>query len=153
MRFVNYCIPFLFTICTVSQFFGIGFVYPSPFSILFLLSLSIKVIKGHKFTAVFLKMFMAVQNDFYCSACQNPWCCVSVQNATLMANSPSSCQMFCKETPRSLEQQLQVHRYYGLLRFPWTSNPLSLKHALLGCAGFKGLVHPTMKNESMFYSP
>ncbi len=27
MRFVNYCIPFLFTICTVSQLFGIGFVY------------------------------------------------------------------------------------------------------------------------------
>lgn len=27
-----------------------------------------------------------------------------------MANSPSSCQMFCKETPRSLEQQLQEHR-------------------------------------------
>ncbi|KAL0174364.1 hypothetical protein M9458_030332, partial [Cirrhinus mrigala] len=26
-----------------------------------------------------------------------------------MANSPSSCQMFCKETPRSLEQQLQEH--------------------------------------------
>uniref|UniRef100_A0A9J7YBY2 non-specific serine/threonine protein kinase n=1 Tax=Cyprinus carpio carpio TaxID=630221 RepID=A0A9J7YBY2_CYPCA len=36
--------------------------------------------------------------------------CISVQKATLMANSPSSCQMFCKETPRSLEQQLQEHR-------------------------------------------
>uniref|UniRef100_A0A8C1TS25 non-specific serine/threonine protein kinase n=1 Tax=Cyprinus carpio TaxID=7962 RepID=A0A8C1TS25_CYPCA len=33
-----------------------------------------------------------------------------IQKATLMANSPSSCQMFCKETPRSLEQQLQEHR-------------------------------------------
>lgn len=47
-------------------------IYPSPFSVLFLLSLSIKVIKGHKFTAVFLKMFMALQNDFYSSAFQNP---------------------------------------------------------------------------------
>uniref|UniRef100_A0A8C2JD80 non-specific serine/threonine protein kinase n=1 Tax=Cyprinus carpio TaxID=7962 RepID=A0A8C2JD80_CYPCA len=34
----------------------------------------------------------------------------TLQKATLMANSPSSCQMFCKETPRSLEQQLQEHR-------------------------------------------
>uniref|UniRef100_A0A8C1CAF9 non-specific serine/threonine protein kinase n=1 Tax=Cyprinus carpio carpio TaxID=630221 RepID=A0A8C1CAF9_CYPCA len=34
----------------------------------------------------------------------------ALQKATLMANSPSSCQMFCKETPRSLEQQLQEHR-------------------------------------------
>ncbi|XP_051521410.1 serine/threonine-protein kinase SIK2-like isoform X2 [Myxocyprinus asiaticus] len=33
-----------------------------------------------------------------------------IQKATLMANSPGSCQMFCKETPRSLEQQLQEHR-------------------------------------------
>nr|XP_055052379.1 serine/threonine-protein kinase SIK2 isoform X1 [Misgurnus anguillicaudatus] len=33
-----------------------------------------------------------------------------IQTATLMANSPSNCQMFCKETPRSLEQQLQEHR-------------------------------------------
>uniref|UniRef100_A0A672SCX1 non-specific serine/threonine protein kinase n=1 Tax=Sinocyclocheilus grahami TaxID=75366 RepID=A0A672SCX1_SINGR len=33
-----------------------------------------------------------------------------IQKATLMANSPSSCQMFCIETPRSLEQQLQEHR-------------------------------------------
>ncbi|XP_028821353.1 serine/threonine-protein kinase SIK2 isoform X2 [Denticeps clupeoides] len=32
-----------------------------------------------------------------------------IQNS-LMATSPSSCQMFCKETPRSLEQQLQEHR-------------------------------------------
>ncbi|XP_036392519.1 serine/threonine-protein kinase SIK2 [Megalops cyprinoides] len=35
-----------------------------------------------------------------------------LQKAGLMANSPSSCQMFCKETPRSLEQQLQEHRLY-----------------------------------------
>uniref|UniRef100_A0A1A8C955 non-specific serine/threonine protein kinase n=2 Tax=Nothobranchius kadleci TaxID=1051664 RepID=A0A1A8C955_NOTKA len=28
----------------------------------------------------------------------------------LLANSPTSCQLFCKETPRSLEQQLQEHR-------------------------------------------
>uniref|UniRef100_A0A8C2K8H8 non-specific serine/threonine protein kinase n=1 Tax=Cyprinus carpio TaxID=7962 RepID=A0A8C2K8H8_CYPCA len=34
----------------------------------------------------------------------------ALQKATLMANSPSSCQMFCKEPPRSLEQQLQEHR-------------------------------------------
>uniref|UniRef100_A0A672SCG6 non-specific serine/threonine protein kinase n=1 Tax=Sinocyclocheilus grahami TaxID=75366 RepID=A0A672SCG6_SINGR len=34
----------------------------------------------------------------------------ALQKATLMANSPSSCQMFCIETPRSLEQQLQEHR-------------------------------------------
>ncbi|KAA0701958.1 Serine/threonine-protein kinase SIK2 [Triplophysa tibetana] len=35
-----------------------------------------------------------------------------IQNATLMANSPSTCQMFGKETPRSLEQQLQEHRLH-----------------------------------------
>ncbi|XP_077467121.1 serine/threonine-protein kinase SIK2 isoform X2 [Stigmatopora argus] len=28
----------------------------------------------------------------------------------VLANSPTSCQMFCKESPRSLEQQLQEHR-------------------------------------------
>nr|XP_023682015.1 serine/threonine-protein kinase SIK2-like isoform X2 [Paramormyrops kingsleyae] len=33
-----------------------------------------------------------------------------LQKASIMANSPSSCQMFCKEAPRSLEQQLQEHR-------------------------------------------
>lgn len=32
------------------------------------------------------------------------------QKPNLMA-SPGSCQMFCKETPRSLEQQLAEHRY------------------------------------------
>lgn len=48
--------------------------------------------------------------------------CISLQKATLMANSPSSCQMFCKETPRSLEQQLQEHRYYALLRSFLMSN-------------------------------
>ncbi|XP_060928827.1 serine/threonine-protein kinase SIK2 isoform X2 [Limanda limanda] len=30
--------------------------------------------------------------------------------ASVLANSPASCQLFCKETPRSLEQQLQEHR-------------------------------------------
>ncbi|XP_013860705.1 serine/threonine-protein kinase SIK2 [Austrofundulus limnaeus] len=30
--------------------------------------------------------------------------------ANILANSPASCQLFCKETPRSLEQQLQEHR-------------------------------------------
>uniref|UniRef100_A0A8C6T8M0 non-specific serine/threonine protein kinase n=1 Tax=Neogobius melanostomus TaxID=47308 RepID=A0A8C6T8M0_9GOBI len=30
--------------------------------------------------------------------------------ANVMANSPASCQLFCKEVPRSLEQQLQEHR-------------------------------------------
>ncbi|XP_044059741.1 serine/threonine-protein kinase SIK2 isoform X4 [Siniperca chuatsi] len=29
--------------------------------------------------------------------------------ANVLANSPASCQLFCKETPRSLEQQLQEH--------------------------------------------
>uniref|UniRef100_A0A8C1TU19 non-specific serine/threonine protein kinase n=1 Tax=Cyprinus carpio TaxID=7962 RepID=A0A8C1TU19_CYPCA len=56
--------------------------------------------------------------DVHCSAgrflqlciSQSLTLCISVQKATLMANSPSSCQMFCKETPRSLEQQLQEHR-------------------------------------------
>uniref|UniRef100_A0A1A7WGF8 non-specific serine/threonine protein kinase n=1 Tax=Iconisemion striatum TaxID=60296 RepID=A0A1A7WGF8_9TELE len=28
----------------------------------------------------------------------------------LLVNSPASCQLYCKETPRSLEQQLQEHR-------------------------------------------
>lgn len=32
------------------------------------------------------------------------------QKASVLANSPASCQLFCKETPRSLEQQLQEHR-------------------------------------------
>ncbi|XP_042566261.1 serine/threonine-protein kinase SIK2 [Clupea harengus] len=32
-----------------------------------------------------------------------------MQKASLLANSPS-CQMFCKDSPRSLEQQLQEHR-------------------------------------------
>ncbi|CAJ1065473.1 serine/threonine-protein kinase SIK2 [Xyrichtys novacula] len=30
--------------------------------------------------------------------------------ANVLANSPASCQLFCKENPRSLEQQLQEHR-------------------------------------------
>lgn len=30
--------------------------------------------------------------------------------ASVLANSPASCQLFCKEIPRSLEQQLQEHR-------------------------------------------
>ncbi|XP_030008685.1 serine/threonine-protein kinase SIK2 isoform X2 [Sphaeramia orbicularis] len=30
--------------------------------------------------------------------------------ASVLANSPASCQLFCKEAPRSLEQQLQEHR-------------------------------------------
>ncbi|KAM7413328.1 hypothetical protein PAMA_020629 [Pampus argenteus] len=30
--------------------------------------------------------------------------------ASVLAKSPASCQLFCKETPRSLEQQLQEHR-------------------------------------------
>uniref|UniRef100_A0A674MBB6 non-specific serine/threonine protein kinase n=1 Tax=Takifugu rubripes TaxID=31033 RepID=A0A674MBB6_TAKRU len=30
--------------------------------------------------------------------------------ANVLANSPASCQLFCKEAPRSLEQQLQEHR-------------------------------------------
>uniref|UniRef100_A0A672HEA0 non-specific serine/threonine protein kinase n=1 Tax=Salarias fasciatus TaxID=181472 RepID=A0A672HEA0_SALFA len=33
-----------------------------------------------------------------------------LQKANVLANSPASCQLFCKETPRSLEQQLQEHR-------------------------------------------
>ncbi|KAG8002022.1 Serine/threonine-protein kinase SIK2 [Nibea albiflora] len=32
--------------------------------------------------------------------------------ANVLANSPASCQLFCKETPRSLEQQLQEHRLH-----------------------------------------
>eukprot|EP00064_Thunnus_orientalis_P017226 superscaffoldBa00003606_g17306 len=32
--------------------------------------------------------------------------------AGVLANSPASCQLFCKETPRSLEQQLQEHRLH-----------------------------------------
>uniref|UniRef100_A0A8C7Z2A2 non-specific serine/threonine protein kinase n=1 Tax=Oryzias sinensis TaxID=183150 RepID=A0A8C7Z2A2_9TELE len=32
--------------------------------------------------------------------------------ANILANSPASCQLFCKETPRSLEQQLQEHRLH-----------------------------------------
>ncbi|KAG9351483.1 hypothetical protein JZ751_022733 [Albula glossodonta] len=33
-----------------------------------------------------------------------------LQKASLMAAGPGSCQMFCKDVPRSLEQQLQEHR-------------------------------------------
>uniref|UniRef100_A0A3Q3M1W8 non-specific serine/threonine protein kinase n=1 Tax=Mastacembelus armatus TaxID=205130 RepID=A0A3Q3M1W8_9TELE len=33
-----------------------------------------------------------------------------LQKANVLVNSPASCQLFCKETPRSLEQQLQEHR-------------------------------------------
>nr|XP_020455756.1 serine/threonine-protein kinase SIK2 isoform X3 [Monopterus albus] len=33
-----------------------------------------------------------------------------LEKANVLANSPASCQLFCKETPRSLEQQLQEHR-------------------------------------------
>uniref|UniRef100_A0A671WHJ7 non-specific serine/threonine protein kinase n=1 Tax=Sparus aurata TaxID=8175 RepID=A0A671WHJ7_SPAAU len=36
----------------------------------------------------------------------------SAQKANVLANSPASCQLFCKETPRSLEQQLQEHRLH-----------------------------------------
>ncbi|XP_030600860.1 serine/threonine-protein kinase SIK2 isoform X3 [Archocentrus centrarchus] len=35
-----------------------------------------------------------------------------LQKANVLANSPASCQLFCKETPRSLEQQLQEHRLH-----------------------------------------
>lgn len=36
-----------------------------------------------------------------------------LQKASVMANvSPASCQLFCKENPRSLEQQLQEHRLH-----------------------------------------
>ncbi|KAJ8388310.1 hypothetical protein AAFF_G00134640 [Aldrovandia affinis] len=35
-----------------------------------------------------------------------------LQKASLMAAGPGSCQMFCKDTPRSLEQQLQEHRLH-----------------------------------------
>lgn len=35
-----------------------------------------------------------------------------LQKANVLANSPASCQVFCKETPRSLEQQLQEHRLH-----------------------------------------
>lgn len=34
----------------------------------------------------------------------------SALKANVLVNSPASCQLFCKETPRSLEQQLQEHR-------------------------------------------
>uniref|UniRef100_A0A7N8WMQ6 non-specific serine/threonine protein kinase n=1 Tax=Mastacembelus armatus TaxID=205130 RepID=A0A7N8WMQ6_9TELE len=33
-----------------------------------------------------------------------------LEKANVLVNSPASCQLFCKETPRSLEQQLQEHR-------------------------------------------
>ncbi|XP_054649307.1 serine/threonine-protein kinase SIK2 isoform X1 [Dunckerocampus dactyliophorus] len=33
-----------------------------------------------------------------------------LQQTSVLANSPASCQMFCKDSPRSLEQQLQEHR-------------------------------------------
>lgn len=48
------------------------FVLYYIYCVIFLLLLSIIVIKGHKFTVVFLKLFRAVQNDFYSSAFQNP---------------------------------------------------------------------------------
>ncbi|KAJ8391259.1 hypothetical protein AAFF_G00095260 [Aldrovandia affinis] len=35
-----------------------------------------------------------------------------LQNSSIMVSTPSSCQMFCKELPRSLEQQLQEHRLH-----------------------------------------
>ncbi|XP_069470404.1 serine/threonine-protein kinase SIK2 isoform X2 [Ambystoma mexicanum] len=34
------------------------------------------------------------------------------QNVSLLANNQNSCQLYCKEAPRSLEQQLQEHRLY-----------------------------------------
>ncbi|XP_061828957.1 serine/threonine-protein kinase SIK2 isoform X1 [Nerophis lumbriciformis] len=33
-----------------------------------------------------------------------------LQQTSVLANSPASCQMFCQDSPRSLEQQLQEHR-------------------------------------------
>uniref|UniRef100_A0A8C4F4E3 non-specific serine/threonine protein kinase n=1 Tax=Dicentrarchus labrax TaxID=13489 RepID=A0A8C4F4E3_DICLA len=36
----------------------------------------------------------------------------NLMEANVLANSPASCQLFCKETPRSLEQQLQEHRLH-----------------------------------------
>ncbi|XP_018598323.2 serine/threonine-protein kinase SIK2-like [Scleropages formosus] len=35
-----------------------------------------------------------------------------LQKANVMVSGPSNCQMFCKEAPRSLEQQLQEHRLH-----------------------------------------
>ncbi|XP_061734533.1 serine/threonine-protein kinase SIK2 isoform X3 [Nerophis ophidion] len=33
-----------------------------------------------------------------------------LQQTSVLANNPTSCQMFCQDSPRSLEQQLQEHR-------------------------------------------
>lgn len=48
-----------------------------------------------------------VRSQAGCSAANVP----SAHQANVLANSPASCQLFCKEAPRSLEQQLQEHRY------------------------------------------
>ncbi|XP_062329150.1 serine/threonine-protein kinase SIK2 isoform X2 [Osmerus eperlanus] len=43
--------------------------------------------------------------------------------ASVLANSPASCQLFCKETPRSLEQQLQQHRLHQKRMFLQQQQP------------------------------
>ncbi|KAG9348578.1 hypothetical protein JZ751_002314 [Albula glossodonta] len=48
----------------------------------------------------------------YSGGAHPPLLPLSSQKASLMVSTPSSCQMFCKEPPRSLEQQLQEHRLH-----------------------------------------
>ncbi|KAM3615643.1 uncharacterized protein V6R79_005424 [Siganus canaliculatus] len=47
--------------------------------------------------------------------------------ANVLANSPASCQLFCKETPRSLEQQLQEHRLHQKRMFLQQSQGMGLQ--------------------------
>lgn len=35
---------------------------------------------------------------------------LSLQKPTLLSKAQNTCQLYCKELPRSLEQQLQEHR-------------------------------------------
>ncbi|XP_028319804.1 serine/threonine-protein kinase SIK2 isoform X1 [Gouania willdenowi] len=52
-----------------------------------------------------------------------------LQKANALANSPASCQLYCKETPRSLEQQLQEHRH--VLSGHWFPHRLNQKRMYL----------------------
>ncbi|XP_076002446.1 serine/threonine-protein kinase SIK2 [Genypterus blacodes] len=47
--------------------------------------------------------------------------------AGVLANSPASCQLYCKEAPRSLEQQLQEHRLHQKRMYLQQSQGLGLQ--------------------------
>ncbi len=60
MRFVNYCIPFLFTICTVSQLFGIGFVTKTILQLHLLIFVNVNFTFSNNFKSKVVKFYIYI---------------------------------------------------------------------------------------------